>query len=271
MKISIITINYNNKIGLERTIKSVTCQDYINIEYIIIDGGSIDGSAEIIDKYKSKINYWISEKDNGIYAAMNKGIAKSTGDYLLFLNSGDIFTSNESIASVFLNPNFKIIDIIYGNLSCIDKDGIVTVLSYPKKLSFEYFIYFSLPHPATFIRKQLFDTYGMYDESLKISSDWKFFLLMICKNNCSYKFIDITLSEYQLDGISSNFENMTLIREEQVKVFVEEFPNIIHDYMQLEQLKSFFDDFKKSKVHRLLSKIGLIRYPKLKINDQFKF
>src|SRR5574344_3096999 len=97
MKYSIITINYNNKVGLERTIKSVinqTCKDY---EYIIIDGTSTDGSKEVIDKYKQYLNYWVSEPDEGIYYAMNKGTLMSHGDYCNFLNSGDCYTDNLEI------------------------------------------------------------------------------------------------------------------------------------------------------------------------------
>ena len=117
MKISIITVNYNDKLGLEKTIKSVLDQENVVFEYLVIDGNSNDGSKDIIEKYKDKINYWVSEPDSGIYNAMNKGIRAATGDYLLFLNSGDWLFENNSIANVDkLITGSK--DIYYGNDHC---------------------------------------------------------------------------------------------------------------------------------------------------------
>ena len=111
MKLSIITINLNNADGLYRTINSVINQTYKNIEYIIIDGGSSDNSCDVIKKFEEHLTYWISENDNGIYEAMNKGIIKSTGDYIYILNSGDILYSNNTIKNVFVNNS--IIDNTY--------------------------------------------------------------------------------------------------------------------------------------------------------------
>ena len=100
MKISIITVVFNNKVGLEATIQSVINQTYNDIEYIIIDGGSEDGTKEILEQYSSNINYWVSENDNGIYHAMNKGAAKASGSYLLFLNAADVLADNKVIEKV---------------------------------------------------------------------------------------------------------------------------------------------------------------------------
>ena len=113
MRLSVITINMNNRKGLERTIKSVVCQIFADFEYIVIDGASVDGSADVIREYADKIHYWISEPDTGIYNAMNKGILQAKGDYCLFLNSGDALYTTTVLEEVF-NQNFSE-DIIIGN------------------------------------------------------------------------------------------------------------------------------------------------------------
>ena len=118
-KISVITISYNNKEGLEKSLKSVTSQDYKDFEYIVIDGGSNDGSKEILEKYSDKINYWVSEPDKGIYNAMNKGIEVANGEYLLFINSGDELFSSGILTEVV--PELNGADIIAGNLCTIGK------------------------------------------------------------------------------------------------------------------------------------------------------
>src|ERR1041384_6364869 len=120
MKLSIITVNYNNRTGLERTIKSVADQTQTDIEYLVIDGGSTDGSIELIKSFGPKITEWISENDTGIYEAMNKGIMRSSGEYLLFLNSGDYLYSNETIEQVQNNLGSE--DILYGNI-IFEKNG----------------------------------------------------------------------------------------------------------------------------------------------------
>ena len=117
--LSIITINYNNVLGLKRTLESVTGQSYSNFEYIVIDGGSTDGSKEHILKYSDKISYWISEPDRGIYHAMNKGIAKASGEYLLFMNSGDLFYNNFILNEVI--DDISKYDLIYFDI--LIRDG----------------------------------------------------------------------------------------------------------------------------------------------------
>src|SRR6478735_1115877 len=113
IQLSIITINYNNLQGLQKTIESVVSQSFKDFEYIIIDGGSTDGSKVLIEKYSESITYWVSEKDNGIYPAMNKGIQVANGEYLLFLNSGDWFYENTTLSMAI--PMLRPFDIVYGN------------------------------------------------------------------------------------------------------------------------------------------------------------
>lgn len=254
-KLSIITINYNNLEGLKRTVESVVSQTWQEFEYIVIDGGSTDGSAAYIESQSKHIDYWVSEPDQGIYNAMNKGVVKATGDYLLFLNSGDHFYSDQVLEK---NHKFIILqDIVYFNLQVIDKNK-KFVKSYPDELSFSYFIKDTLPHPATFIKKIVFDRVGRYDENLKIVSDWKFFMESICKFNSSYKRIDEILSTFYLDGLSSDSQNKILIIDEKQKVLNVEFRAYINDINRFSELEAIISDLKKSKKIELMIKLGLL-------------
>lgn len=228
MLISIITINYNNKAGLQRTIESIISQNYVDVEYIIIDGGSTDGSVDVIKQYEDKITYWVSEKDAGIYNAQNKGIEKATGEYLLFLNSGDEFVSSNVLkdSSVFLNDG---VDFVTGDMKVIQEGKPDWVYSAPKSVDFEHFYAGIIPHPATFIKKSCFDRFGKYDENLKIVSDWKFFVVAICRYNCSYKKINLLISKFYMDGIST--VNKALDLEERKMVLQSEFPGFYHTYV----------------------------------------
>ncbi|KIA85258.1 glycosyltransferase family 2 protein [Flavobacterium sp. AED] len=254
-KISIITINYNNLVGLKRTVESVLNQTWKEFEYIVIDGGSTDGSMTYIESQNEHINYWVSETDNGIYNAMNKGILKATGEYLLFLNSGDYFYSDTSLQE---NQNrIANHDLIYFNLNVID-DNNRFLKKYPNQLSFFYFRNDTLPHPATFIRASLFSKIGMYDESFKIVSDWKFFMESICKFNCSYIRIDETLATFHLDGLSSDPQNKILIFEEKQKVLKSDFQAFISDSDELVELKTLISNLRKSRKLKILVKLGIL-------------
>ena len=201
MKLSIITINYNNRDGLRKTIESVvnqTCRDY---EYIIIDGGSTDGSVDIIKQYADKIDYWISEPDKGIYNAMNKGIAKASGEYLNFMNSGDCFYDCNSIAEFLkLQANE---DIVFGNMVDSDTGKRIGCIS-SANITAADFLTASLPHQASFIHKNAFAKYGLYDEKYKIASDWKFFFYAIIFMSAPIKYVNITFAKYDNGGISTS-------------------------------------------------------------------
>ncbi|MDW8849245.1 glycosyltransferase family 2 protein [Flavobacterium sp. MMLR14_040] len=208
--LSIITINYNNLEGLKKTVQSILNQTWQEFEYIIIDGGSTDGSAAFIESKNDQIDYWISEKDSGIYNAMNKGIKKASGEYLLFLNSGDHLFDN-----IVLEKYNKLLvkkDLIFFNLNFV-KDKSSWINKYPEFLNFSFFIVDTLPHPSTFIKKDLFKTTD-YDENFKIISDWKFFMESICQDNCSYIWIDETLTTFYTDGLSSEPQNKKIIFKE---------------------------------------------------------
>lgn len=255
LKLSIITINYNNLLGLQKTVASVASQTWQEFEYIVIDGGSTDGSAAYLEEQSAHFDYCISEQDSGIYNAMNKGIAKATGEYLFFLNSGDDFVNCNALKKS--HPYLFEKDIIYFNLNI--SNGVKSyVCQYPKKLSFSYFKNNTLPHPATFIRATLFNKIGLYDESLKIVSDWKFFIKSICKYNCSYIKIDKVLSTFYLDGLSSKSQNKELILNEREEVLKDEFAIFIDDANELNYLRIVVNNLRKSRKIKWLIKLGLI-------------
>jgi glycosyltransferase involved in cell wall biosynthesis len=254
-KLSIVTINYNNLEGLKRTVESVMNQTWKEFEYIVIDGGSSDGSAQYIESQSDKIDYWVSEPDKGIYNAMNKGIAKATGEYLLFLNSGDHLFNTHVLEKN--NQFLKDKDIIYFSLQVIDDDKIF-IKKYPKELVFSYFIKDTLPHPATFISKILFVKIGLYDESFSIVSDWKFFIESICKFNASYLQVDEIMSAFYFDGLSSNPNNQNLILKEKSEVLKSNFSTYLDDVNELNKQKETIIALKKSKKIQLLIKLGLL-------------
>lgn len=233
MKLSIITINYNNREGLKKTIDSVINQTFRDFEYILIDGGSEDGSKEIILQHEAQFSYWRSEKDHGIYNAMNKGILAAKGDYLLFLNSGDCLTSNDILEQVFATPLKE--DIVYGNLLFESQDGNHTLGIYPDELNVYNVLEGSLPHPASFIKRQLFDN-SLYTESYRIVSDWEFWIKKIIMEGVSYKHISLTISRFDTTGISSNSQRCN---EERELVLQRLFPRMIYsELMSWYEIKS---------------------------------
>lgn len=196
MRLSIITINFNDKEGLIKTINSVVNQSTNDYEYIIIDGGSSDGSLEVIKENASSIHYWVSEKDSGIYNAMNKGTKAAHGDYCLFLNSGDILINNDVIKHT-LSYNFSA-DIISGDIKFTSGRKAKA----PQRVSMKTFIIGSLPHQATFIKRELL-LENPYDERFKIGGDWRFFIQVLIYKNVSYEKIPMVISLFDTSGISS--------------------------------------------------------------------
>ncbi len=253
IKISIITINYNNLNGLKRTFASVVSQTCHEFEYIIIDGGSTDGSAEFIKENEIYLSYWASEPDNGIYNAMNKGVAKSNGEYLLFLNSGDEFYRKFSLeqSSFELHTN----DLICFDLILRHNEDVKS--NYPEFLDYSYLWNSSIGHPSTFSKKELFCKV-QFDESLKIVSDWKFFLISILKYNASYRKVNSVLTIFYQDGISSDIENYSLIRVERNLVLKEYFGFLYNDLCELQILKNKISLLRSSRKIRLLQLFRII-------------
>lgn len=215
MKLSIITINYNNFIGLKKTIESIQNQEMKDFEYIIIDGNSNDKSVELIRDVAGVMKNckWISETDSGIYNAMNKGIKMSTGDYLLFINSGDILADKNVIKNILKSIDYNL-DLISGKLEIIDENGYSITLNPPIKIDLNYCINHGLTHPNTLIKRSLFFKYGFYNENNLIISDWEFFLLVCGLKKCSYGSIPVLISKFFKDGISSRNDKLIQIETE---------------------------------------------------------
>lgn len=259
MKLSIITINYNYAKGLEKTIQSVISQSSKDYQYIVIDGGSKDDSKNVIDKYTEHISNWISEPDKGIYNAMNKGIAQATGEYILFINSGDSLYNNGVISTVI--PLLKNTDLISGHTNLV-KDDISEIVKSRKQVTFKDLFRYSIDHPSTFIRRELFEKIGVYDENLKIISDWKWFIIALAKHNVSYLPIDVIISTFVFDGISSLPENKAKLLAERKQVLEQEFPFFIEDYKTLieyEEPAKNFQKLKNSAWIKVGRKMGLMK------------
>ena len=223
MKLSIITINYNNKDGLLRTIQSVISQTIKEFEWVVIDGGSTDGSKELIEEHAANITYYVSELDGGIYNAMNKGIKASHGEYLQFLNSGDSLHDNDTIEKVL--PLLVDKDIYVGRINSIGKENAsieeqsdFSPEGILRKLTFTW-----LPHQASFIRRSVFETYGFYREDMKIVSDWWAYYRSLVIGNASIESIPVIIADYDTTGISATHRSKVLSEQEHL---LSEYPSI---------------------------------------------
>ena len=232
MELSIITINLNNREGLRKTAESVISQTWRDFEWIIIDGGSEDGSKELIEENEAHVSYWCSEPDKGIYSAMNKGAAKATGNYLLFLNSGDALYDRNVLESV--NPVGLHNDIVSGQAVRMD-NGQPLRKQYDSDIVMQLFNG-SLNHQATFIRRELFETIK-YDEHLKIVADWKFWLDAIVLRQCGFEVLDLRIAKQDMTGISLSEKYKELHLAERKQVLEELFPprviNTLQNYQSL--------------------------------------
>ncbi len=248
-KISIITINLNNLLGLTKTVQSIVCQDYLNIEYIVIDGGSSDGSAEFIQSHQNCMSFWVSERDKGIYQAMNKGIVHATGDYCLFLNSGDCLHSASSISEFVSKLSGE--DLLMGRVKCIPSGRIAySDINYPLSM-LDFYMGCPVPHPACLIKRTLFDKH-LYDEELLIVSDWKFFLKAIVFERSSYKIVNTVVTDFEEEGVSSNRQKCNVEREKVLQEILP--PALLLDYKRFENgmdyvgdvYDTFFSDLRKN-------------------------
>lgn len=209
MKLSIVTINYNNAVGLKRTMESVLTQSNKNFEYIIIDGGSTDGSVEVIKSLYNKFIekaisiYALSERDSGIYDAMNKGVLKAVGEYVLMLNSGDYLLNDDVVNAVL--PVLDGSDIVQGNTIQNLSNGTYRLRGYGRSdISFIDAVEGNFLHQASFIKKSLHTRYGLYDKSYKKSGDTYFFISCLALGNASFKYVDIDIANYDANGISNS-------------------------------------------------------------------
>lgn len=263
-EISIITINRNNSIGLKNTIQSIISQNYNEwqkIEYIIIDGNSSDDSVKIIQSFISnpetqdKISFWSSESDTGIYNAMNKGIKKAHGNYCLFLNSGDTLNSPEVLTSLIsIIKSDK--DFYYSNYY-FQKNGKNNLISLPENIDQTYFLSGTINHQNCLIKKSLFKTISLYDETYRILADWDFYIKAFYKHNCSFQFCETIFSKYESDGISSTSTHSEKYWKEREMLISKNFNNfsqLINHYIQMEQ------EYKQSIWYEIKSKWGISKF-----------
>ena len=222
--LSIITVNYNNAPGLQKTIGSVFAQIFKNFEYIIIDGGSTDGSLAIIESVKDKTTYWVSEQDKGIYNAMNKGIAVAKGEYLYFLNSGDELVEN-ALQKIFENKaydsHFIIGEAKIGN----------HIFRKQKKLTLFDIFYIGINHQSFFMKKDVFEIAGLYQEKYKITADSLHFISSLLKYNLSYIVLDVLVAIIEPGGVSTNSIDSNM--QERYLYLQNEHPVLLNDYKEL--------------------------------------
>lgn len=225
--LTIITVNFNNYEGLIATLNSIRMQDYSNFEHWIIDGASTDLKKSFEQlKEEYKFNY-ISEPDNGIYHAMNKGVRLADSTHLLFLNSGDVFSAADSLTKLCCSNGQT--DLFYGNVFQADKEN-RTLVRFPADLNLEYMICYGLPHQATIIRKSLFQELGLYNENYRIISDWVFFMNALFEKSASYGMIDSPVVLFDKSGISSQYAYVKKIILEQLDYISKKFPDYIDFY-----------------------------------------
>lgn len=229
-KISIVTINFNNLEGLKKTVESIINQKNIDFEYIIIDGGSTDGSYNYLESQSSKIDYWVSESDSGIYNAMNKGIKASNGEYLLFLNSGDILVDDENILNICEEKLEG--DIVAFDCFLERNNKIVGKRTHIESPSLFYVYKRGLKHQSTFIKRTLFDNIGLYNENYKIASDYEFWIRCFLVPKITSKGFPVALSVYKLGGLSE----VVGWSKEFNQIDQELLPHLIEDFRQFEKL-----------------------------------
>lgn len=246
MKLSIITVNLNNRDGLQKTIDSVVSQTFKDFEWIVIDGGSTDGSKELIEQYADHFAYWVSEPDKGIYNAMNKGVRAAQGEYLQFLNSGDCLKESTTLDKVFLKSITG--DIIYGDCAVRVSDTKLDEIHYKPTFSLKLLLDGSINHQSSFIKRELLLD-EPYDESLRIVSDRKFFIRKALEGK-SFVYINHIIATFDTTGISST--QRELLQKENDKVTLEEVPAcILEDNRIFEEMKDALNDWQIKAIREL--------------------
>lgn len=206
LKVSIITACLNNVDTLESALQSVIEQDYKNIEYIVIDGASTDGTRELLDKYKDKISLIISEKDKGIYEALNKGLAKATGDIVGFLHADDFYSFPSTISKIATVFEKQDTDCVYGDLQYVDRENSIRIVRNWKSEPYYENIFLKgwmPPHPTFFLKKKWYEQYGNYNATLSISADYELMLRMLHKHKLKATYIPGVLVKMRTGGTSN--------------------------------------------------------------------
>jgi len=231
--LSIITINYNNALGLEKTIRSVITELENNIEYIIIDGGSIDNSLKIIEANKANLNYWVSEPDGGIYDAMNKGVSIAKNEWILFMNSGDLLVSG-AIKKVF-EEDLDAFDLVYGQNYSASAGSVGKLVVKNWKWTLLSFMNGCIPHQSTLTRRSILTQIPFRNE-YKLASCRIFYIETIIDKKIQYKYLPIPISIYDVDGLSTTKKPL-LLQELDDYLLIKYGPELFKDLKELQRLK----------------------------------
>lgn len=206
MKCTIITVSYNAVNTIESTINSVLSQDYNDIEYIIVDGSSSDGTKEIIQRYNDKITKWISEKDNGIYDAMNKGILLATGDVIGILNADDLYSSNDIISKIVNQFTKSNADALYGDLKYVLKNDISKTIRFWKSGEYtdgKFLKGWMPPHPTFFVKKSIYNQFGLYRTDMPSAADYELMLRFIHVKKIKLTYLSELITIMREGGVSN--------------------------------------------------------------------
>jgi glycosyltransferase involved in cell wall biosynthesis len=213
--LSIVTVNLDDREGLARTLASVARQTFTDREVVVVDGGSKDGSVEVIRANAAVVTDWVSEPDAGIYDAQNKGILRSRGTYCLFLNAGDSLPAEDTLAAFFAQARGE--DVLYGDVLFEREDGSRRLEAQPDEITLPFLFRTTLHHQAVAIRRELFERIGRYDTSFRIMADYHFFLRAIVVHGASTRHVPVPLAVQVLGGLSSRPESFAALREERAR------------------------------------------------------
>lgn len=257
MKVSIIKVSFNAEKTIEESIKSVLMQTYSNIEYIIIDGGSTDGTLDIIEKYRDKIAYFLSEPDNGIFNAMNKGIKAATGDILYFLNTNDyIFDEKviEDAVKFFEKTNAK---MVFGDMSFIEDNGQEKERRIYSDVDKLFFINECICHQGVFYKREVFDICGFYNEKYRLTADYDLNLKVIMKHNLKTRYFNRVLAKFTLGGHSNshNDERLNKLVQQEKNELLSTYYRLHHFKMNKILNKTFRSVARSPKLRRVAGKI----------------
>ncbi|MDD5400388.1 MAG: glycosyltransferase family 2 protein [Sulfurimonas sp.] len=221
MKISIITVVWNNKKTIKDAIESVLGQTHKDIEYIIIDGASTDGTVEVVKSYGNKINKFVSEPDKGLYDAMNKGIALASGDVVGILNSDDFYIDNGVIERIVKEFEEKQTDSVFADLVYVKSENLDKIVRHYDSSYFtpQKFAYGWMPaHPTFFVKRWVYEKYGVFRTDLKIGADFDILARFLYTNKISYSYMKEVLVKMRLGGVSTSFSSIWINNIEQLRV-----------------------------------------------------
>ncbi len=223
MKVSIITITYNSAETLENTIQSVVSQTYQNIEYIIVDGGSKDDTLKIIENYKSNIHPFISEKDNGLYDALNKGIKLATGDIIGMIHSDDFYVHDKVVENIVHHFQSSKSDALYADLYYVDKTDTNKIIRKWKSGNYSHGAFLNgwmPPHPTFFVKKSCYEKYGNFNLALKSAADYELMLRFIHKHQITLTYLNEFIIKMRVGGKSNvSFKNRWRANREDKKAW----------------------------------------------------